>query len=556
VPRGGVFFNLKILMKHLRLLLVPALALAFAPAVPLLAQEAPQDATSVEPPQNWWQLDPGTNHVNGIGLDRAYRELLAGRQAKRTVVVAIIDSGVDISHPDLAANVWTNPREIAGNGRDDDNNGYVDDVHGWDFIGGKDGRDVDHDTYESVRIYARLRARYDVASPDTSTEAAKRDYRLFNEVKTKLNADRADAAQQLQNVKQYAAAMTRITDVLKQAMNGDSVTAERVRALQSMRTDVQQAREMFLRLAADGITPSVLDEARTDLEGRLQYGLNPNYNPRTLVGDDTTNVNERGYGNAEVTGPDAMHGTHVAGIIGAVRGNGVGLDGVAAPSVKLMILRAVPDGDERDKDIANAIRYAADNGAQVINMSFGKAYSPQKEAIDAAVRYAQGKGVLLVHAAGNEGVDVDRTPSFPTRAFLAGGTAPNWIEVGASAPGSADSLAASFSNYSHTGVDVFAPGVSIWSTVPHGGYERLQGTSMASPVVAGVAALLLAYYPSLTPADVKDILIQSATHFPNQNVVRPGEGGGQVPFAQLSVSGGVVNVYNALRLAEQRSAGH
>ncbi|HKP74594.1 MAG TPA: S8 family peptidase [Longimicrobiaceae bacterium] len=539
-------------MKPLRLLLVPALALAFSP---LAAQEAPQDATSVEPPQNWWQLDPTVNHVNGIGAERAYRELLSNRQPRRTVVVAIIDSGVDISHPDLAANIWTNPREIAGNGRDDDNNGYVDDVHGWDFIGGKDGRDVDHDTYESVRIFARLRGKYGNVNPDTLNAAARREYALFTEVKTKLDQDRADAAQQLNNVKQYATAMQRITDVLKQALNGDSVTVERVRALQSIRSDVQQARDMFLRLAADGITPAVLQEAREDLEGRLQYGLNPNFNPRSIVGDDTTNVNERGYGNNEVMGPDATHGTHVAGIIGAVRGNSLGLDGVAGSSVKLMILRAVPDGDERDKDIANAIRYAADNGAQVINMSFGKAYSPQKDAVDAAVRYAESKGVLLVHAAGNEGANLDQSPSYPTRHFLSGGTAPNWIEVGASAPGSADSLAAPFSNYSRTGVDVFAPGVSIWSTVPNNGYERLQGTSMASPVVAGVAALLLAYYPSLTPAQVKDILIQSATRFPNQNVVRPGENGPAVPFAELSVAGGVVNVYNALRLAEQRSGG-
>jgi len=538
-------------MKHLRLLFVPALALAFSP---LAAQEAPQDATATEPPQNWWQLDPTVNHVNGIGLERAFRELLASRQPRRTVTVAIIDSGVDISHPDLAANVWTNPREVAGNGRDDDGNGYVDDVHGWDFIGGRDGTDVKQDTYESVRIYARLRPRFEVASPDTSTAAARRDYRLYNEVKTKLNADRADAAQQLQNVKQYTVAMARITDLLKQGLNGDSVTVERVRALQSMRSDVQQAREMFLRLAADGITPAVLEEARTDLENRLQYGLNPNFNPRTVVGDDSTNLNERGYGNPEVMGPFGTHGTHVAGIIGAVRGNGQGLDGVA-PAVKLMILRAVPDGDERDKDIANAIRYAADNGAQVINMSFGKAYSPQKEAVDAAVRYALGKGVLIVHAAGNEGADLDKSPSFPTRQYLAGGTAANWIEVGASGPGAADSLAASFSNYSRTGVDVFAPGVSIWSTVPRGGYERLQGTSMASPVVTGVAALLMAYYPSLTPAEVKDIILQSATRFPNQSVVIPGEGGSRVPFANLSVSGGVVNVYNAIRLADQRTAG-
>ena len=542
-------------MKPNRLLLVPALALAIAPAAGH-AQAAAPDATAT-PPHNWWQLDPQKDHVYGIGLARAYGELLANRRPARSVVVAIIDSGVDISHPDLAANVWTNPREVAGNGRDDDNNGFVDDIHGWDFIGGRDGRDVAQDTYESVRIYARLRPRFEVANPDTSTAQAKADYRLFREVKTKLDSDRADAAQQLTNVKTYVAGMQRITDVLKTALNGDSVTEERVRALSSMRTDVQQAKEMFLRLAGEGITPQAIDEARRDLENRLAYGLNPNFNPRTLVGDDSTNLTERGYGNNEVQGPDATHGTHVAGIIGAVRGNGIGLDGVAAANVKLMILRAVPDGDERDKDIANAIRYAADNGAQVINMSFGKAYSPQKQVIDDAVRYAESKGVLLVHAAGNEGADIDKSPSFPTRSFLNGGGARNWIEVGASTPRAVDALAASFSNYSQRNVDVFAPGEQIWSTVPGNRYENLQGTSMASPVVAGVAALLLEYFPTLTAADVKDIIVRSATQVPNQTVALPGseENAQRVPFSSLSISGGVVNVYNAVQMAMQRTGG-
>ena len=401
------------------------------------------------------------------------------------------------------------------------------------------------------------RPRFEVANPDTSTAQAKADYRLFREVKTKLDSDRADAAQQLTNVKTYVAGMQRITDVLKTALNGDSVTEERVRALSSMRTDVQQAKEMFLRLAGEGITPQAIDEARRDLENRLAYGLNPNFNPRTLVGDDSTNLTERGYGNNEVQGPDATHGTHVAGIIGAVRGNGIGLDGVAAANVKLMILRAVPDGDERDKDIANAIRYAADTGANVINMSFGKAYSPQKQVIDDAVRYAESKGVLLVHAAGNEGADIDKSPSFPTRSFLNGGGARNWIEVGASTPRAVDALAASFSNYSQRNVDVFAPGEQIWSTVPGNRYENLQGTSMASPVVAGVAALLMEYFPTLTAADVKDIIVRSATQVPNQTVALPGseENAQRVPFSSLSISGGVVNVYNAVQMAMQRTGG-
>jgi subtilisin family serine protease len=540
-------------MKPLRLLLVPALALAVSPALPLAAQETPQDATAVEPPQNWWQLDPEKDHVPGIALARAYAELLAGRPPARTVTVAIIDSGVDITHPDLAANVWTNPREVAGNGRDDDGNGYVDDIHGWDFIGGRDGRDVEHDTYESVRIYARLRARYETATPSTVSAANRAEYDLFQQVKRKLDADRASATQELAQIKEIQPRMQQLVDVLKGALNGDSVTVERVQALQSTNADVQQARAMFLRAAGGGLTPEVLNEARADVESRLQYGLNPSYNPRPIVGDDTTNVNERGYGNAEVTGPDAMHGTHVAGIIGAVRGNGMGLDGVAGGSVKLMILRAVPDGDERDKDIANAIRYAADNGAQVINMSFGKAHSPQKAAVDAAVRYAEGKGVLMIHAAGNEGTNLDTSPSFPTRAFLTGGGARNWIEVGSSAPASA-SLASGFSNYSHTGVDVFAPGESIWSTIPGNQYRSLQGTSMAAPVVTGTAALLLAYYPSLTAADVKEIIVQSATKY-SDAVALPGAEGQRRAFSDLSIAGGVVNVYNALRLAAQRTAG-
>ncbi|MBV9111108.1 MAG: S8 family serine peptidase [Gemmatimonadetes bacterium] len=537
-------------MKPFRRMFVPALALALSPAW-ALAQAAPSDTASTEPAQNWWQLDPGANHVPGIALDRAYAELLPGHTA-HPVVVAIIDSGVDISHPDLVANVWTNPREIPGNGKDDDGNGYVDDVHGWDFIGGKDGRDVDHDTYESVRMYARLAGKYANVNPATLDAAGRAEYQQFLQLKQKLDADRASASQQLAVARQIQSDLQQLESILRPALNGQPLTEENVRHLQSMRMDVQQARTAWLGYAAQGADPKSVEEYRQDQENRLQYSLNPNYNPRPIVGDDSTNLNERGYGNADVVGPDPMHGTHVAGIIGAVRNNGMGLNGIAG-NVKLMIIRAVPDGDERDKDIANAIRYAADNGAQVINMSFGKAYSPQKTAVDEAVRYAESKGVLLVHAAGNEGADLDQSPSYPTRTFLSGGTARNWIEVGASGPAT-ETLAADFSNYSHTGVDVFAPGVSIWSTVPHNGYERLQGTSMAAPVVTGVAALLFSYFPNLTAADVKDILIQSATKFPGQNVVRPGEGHVQVPFETLSVAGGVVNVYNAIRLAEQRSA--
>jgi subtilisin family serine protease len=246
-------------------------------------------------------------------------------------------------------------------------------------------------------------------------------------------------------------------------------------------------------------------------------------------------------------GPDAMHGTHVSGIIAGVRGNGVGIDGIVPPNVKVMMLRAVPDGDERDKDIANAIRYAADHGANVINMSFGKGWSPQKAAVDDAVRYAESKGVLFVHAAGNDGADVAVKPSFPTPTFTGGGRAQNWIEVGASSWQGGEKLAAEFSNWNGRQVDLFAPGVAIYSTVP-GGYERLDGTSMAAPVVTGVAAMLMAYFPELTAADVKRVLLASAARHAKQRVIRPGTEDDRVAFGALSATGGIVNAYEAVKM--------
>src|SRR5688500_13166457 len=290
--------------------------------------------------------------------------------------------------------------------------------------------------------------------------------------------------------------------LLKTATGAESLTVARVRALQPLRDDVRAARELYLQLAEDGITPENIGEQKESMSGLLEFGLYPSFDPRGIVGDDPSNLTQRFYGNADVTGPDALHGTHVAGIIGAVRNNGIGVDGIAH-AVRIMSVRAVPNGDERDKDIANAIRYAVDNGAQIINMSFGKAYSPQKGAVDDAVRYAESRGALLVHAAGNDGEDVETSPSFPTPGYLSGGSATNWIEVGAASWRGGNALAAECSNFGTQKVDVFAPGVDILSTDVGGGTIRESGTSMAAPVVTGVAALIMSYYPKLTPAEVK-----------------------------------------------------
>ena len=514
------------------------------------APAAPKTFTPLaEAPRDWQLLDV-SDRVVGISERRAERELLAGKQPKRTVLVAVIDGGIDTAHVSLKGSLWSNPKEVAGNGKDDDNNGYVDDVHGWNFIGGKDGKDVQYDLLEVTRLYVRC-SKTPNAGPTAKLPAP--DAATCKRATDEYQKQREQNQSMQQQIQQIAAVSTRANEILHRAMGPDSLTKAKVSAFQPTNQDAMQAKVMWLRLADAGITPGELEDAKKDVESKAKYGLNPDYDPRTIVGDDYANLSERKYGNADVMGPDAKHGTHVSGIIGGVRGTPGGIDGIAT-NVKIMMVRTVPDGDERDKDIANAIRYAVDNGANVINMSFGKGFSPEKAAVDEAVKYADSKGVLMVHAAGNDGENLAEKPSFPTPAYLSGGRPNNWIEVGASSWKGLDSLAASFSNYGKAQVDVFAPGVDILSTVPGGGYDRESGTSMAAPVVSGLAAMLMSYFPNLSAADVKRIILDSTTRYADQKVARPGaENGEQVPFGSLSVTGAVVNAFSAVKLAEQMS---
>jgi subtilisin family serine protease len=502
---------------------------------------APADSANAplaSAPDAWQLLDLDEDRVPGVSAARAYRELLADRSPARTVVVAVIDGGVDTAHVDLRETLWRNADETPGNRIDDDDNGYVDDVYGWNFIGGADGRNVHHETLEVTRLHARCLDGGTLPAALTCEEIAQ-----------DFAAKRTEAEQTLTQIQQIEAALDFATPLLREAVGGEEPTVESVSALTPTRRDVLQAQQIFLQLDAAGIGREDLVEGKEAYEGLLQYGYDPTFETRDVVGDDFSDGSQTGYGNPDVMGPDASHGTHVTGIIGAARGNGIGMDGVAS-SVQIMTVRTVPDGDERDKDVANAIRYAVDNGAQIINMSFGKAYSPRKELVDAAVRYADERGVLMVHAAGNDGEDLEIEASFPTRDYEDGGQAANWIEVGA-ADWKVAGLAAPFSNYGSTSVDVFAPGVDILSTVPGSEFDREDGTSMAAPVVTGVAALLMAYFPDLTAADVKSILLESSVKHGDRSVPRPGTGE-PVPFGTLSVTGGVVNAYEAVRITLER----
>jgi subtilisin family serine protease len=510
---------------------------------PEVAQPAPTSA-----PAAWWMA--AADAVSpGAGVERAYRELLAGRSPERTVVVGVIDSGVEITHEDLDDNIWVNEDETPGNGVDDDGNGYVDDVHGWNFIGGPGGEHVNLDTYELTRLYARCQETDAVAVEGSAGVGT------CAEIAEEFAEDRRETEQQLQQMRFMSDAVERFVGLLRRELDGDSLTVEAVRALTPMRMDVRQAQAAYLQLAEAGVTPEMVHEERERLEDRLEYGLNPDFDPRGVVGDDYDDPAERIYGNADVAGPRASHGTGVAGIIAAERGNGIGEDGIA-PRVRIMVLRTVPDGDERDKDVANAIRYAVDNGADIINMSFGKGHSPRKDVVDAAVRYAAENGVLLVHAAGNAAADLGEEPSYPTRRYLDGGEPETWLSVGASSWEGPDRLAASFSNYGRPEVDVFAPGVDIHTTDVGNGFQVNSGTSFAAPVVSGVAALIMAYYPSLDARAVRDIIIESARRYDTEVRLPAGAPDApvrSVPFGELSVTGGVVDAYAALRLAEERA---
>ncbi len=500
-------------------------------------------------PVNWFNLDPYTDNVKGVSTEKAYQTLLKGKVSS-TVIVAVLDSGVDVEHEDLKSKVWVNPDEIPNNGIDDDKNGYVDDINGWNFIGGKDGKNVEHDTYELTRQYKALKSQFENVNVNKLKGKKLKRYNQYKKLEEAFNKKSEEARVELFNVMLIKNIYEPIQKTLKSALGEKEYNLENIKALEPKDDKVAEAQKTIQSLMDNGLPFEILEHVMDNFgyyEARSKYHLNPDYDPRDIIGDDYSNAKEKYYGNNDVKGPDANHGTHVAGIIGADRNNELGMKGVA-DNIRIMAVRVVPDGDERDKDVANAIRYAVDNGASVINMSFGKGYVHNKKVVDKAIKYAQKKDVLLVHGAGNDGEDIDITPNFPNdRIGKRNKEVNNWIEVGAVSWKDGNEAIADFSNYGDQNVDIFAPGVAVYSTVPDNKYEDNDGTSMASPVVAGVAALIRSYYPALTAAQVKEVLLNSTENIEGR-VNLPGSED-TTTIKELCTSGGVVNVVKALELA-------
>ena len=481
----------------------------------------------------WSHLDLLKDTIPGMSINKAYNEVIKNKKGE-TVIVAVIDSGIDIDHEDLQGSIWINKNEIPNNNKDDDNNGYIDDINGWNFLG-----DGYHEQFEYVRLlvsgnisdskYIEAQAEY---NKEYQKKSAYKNY--YEQIIEQLNISDKVVADYLKAVNYTKEDLTKID-------SDDAFLLQHVSVIKSyLRDDFNTVGEI----------KDILYHDLEQFNERLNYHLNKELNGRK-TGDNPDDFSQNSYGNANVKpkSGDESHGTHVTGIIAAQRNNGKGGNGVTN-MVKIMAIRAVPNGDEYDKDIALAIRYATDNGAKIINMSFGKYYSPHNDWVQDAIVYAAQKDVLIVSGSGNLKLDLDKNINYPTDQFNNSEISNNFLTVGATDSRYGSNIIAHYSNYGKINVDVFAPGSKIYSTYPKNEYKAIDGTSMAAPAVAGVAALIRSYYPQLSAAQVKEIIMDSGLPIKTKVVV-PGDSNNVKSFGDLSKSSKLVNAYNALIMAEQ-----
>lgn len=501
-------------------------------------EEAPNHA-----PLNWYLNDPKTDGgIYGVGAERAYELLNAAGKKPKQVIVAVIDSGVETDHPDLKDVIWVNEDEIPGNGIDDDKNGYVDDVHGWSFLGGA-SEDINNEASELSRMYHSESIYFKGKNESSFTGTDKERYEAYLKLKKSFEDDLKNSQQQLASMNAFMGYVNNV----KKASNGvfSKKTNKDYTPITDQEKRIQNRLKVILLTMSPATLESEIQHAMESVQGSIKMAnVNADSIRAVIVGDNPNDLTEKYYGCNRYEGPDAMHGTHVSGIIAASRGNGIGIDGIAN-CARIMVVRAVPNGDERDKDVANAIYYAVDNGATVINMSFGKYYTPNKELVDAAIRYAESKDVLLVHAAGNDAKNKDVEDSYPTRILNDGKWASNWIDVGASSSSKkGKKLLADFSNYGAKSVDFFAPGVDIYSTVPDAKYEDASGTSMACPATAGVAAIIRGYFPELSASEVRDVLMKTVVVYSKEILIPSANKSAKMN--ETCITGGFVNAAEAV----------
>jgi subtilisin family serine protease len=518
---------------------------------------AKKNSLSVLEKQRWGHLDLATDSIPGMSVAKAY-EFIANKKGA-TVIVAITDSGTDIEHEDLKDVAWVNTKEIKGNGIDDDKNGYIDDIHGWNFLGNAAGEMVYQDQLEITRIVKKGNEKFGTKKASEIKETDKKEFENYLKLKEEFQEIVGKKEEEKIKLKSTAERIQQIEETYKsvKALVGkETITVEDLENLPYKDIETSAKVSAISGLLKRGMTEEVLEQYKAELADYTSKQLSGkhydlNFDGRTSLGDDLYDIKDNIYGNNNVIGSKKLesHGTHVAGIVAATRDNSKGMNGVAN-NVKIMAVRVVPDGDEHDKDVALGIKYAVNNGAKVINTSFGKGQSPNKQWVFDAIKYAEKNDVLIVNAAGNSAKDIDVEKTYPNDSDdLINEIADNVLTIGAMSLNYNENLPASFSNYGKINVDVFAPGVDIYSTIPNNKYKENSGTSMASPSAAGVAALVRSYYPELSASQVKHILMNSGTKI-DFEVLKPGTQE-KVSFSELCVSGRIVNAYSALKMADK-----
>lgn len=504
--------------------------------------------------KGWHLLDRSQDGYMGISLAKAY-DFLKDRKSK-PVIVAVIDSGIDTTQEDLIDVLWVNTKEIPGNGTDDDGNGYIDDRYGWNFCGARNGENLSRNTHEISRVYHKWRQEFEDKKERQVPAEKKFLFAQWKKSEKILNEKYKEAIKELPDIQLFYSLLQTTSRIINTSLKVTEFTSADISGISlsgkdSLSVSVGFWLDLFKKGEDNTKSSVVLSEVesyKNNLENdKKRFEDLPEDLRGDMVRDDYEDINDRFYGNNNLKGSCGNHGTSVSGVIAAVRKNNKGVDGIA-DNVKIMMLRAVPGGDEHDKDVALAIRYAVDNGASVINMSFGKPVSPYKKFVDDAIEYAASKGVLLVHGSGNDAANVDEDEFYPNPFFLNGNRASNMITVGASGDLSVGALIAPFSNYGKKTVDIFAPGMYIYTTITDNGYESADGTSLASPVVAGVAALVRSYFPELTPEQVIEVLMKSGTEV-SDLLILPGTNDKKTTMNQLCRSGRIVNAYEAVKLA-------
>lgn len=496
---------------------------------------------------DWFNLDPNVDSVYGISVNEAYKKY-SGIKLE-PVIVAVLDDGVDISHPDLKGKLWVNADEIPDNGIDDDNNGYVDDVNGWNFLGNPEGWNLVHENLEITRLYRQYKDRYAEVNPDTLSRSEKKAYQEYKNYKVAYDSLYKKVNDKFGNYAQLAALYKGATSYMKDKLgSADSLSLNAIMAYEPEGEEDAQVKNFLLMAEKQDLRGYILSQ-EDYFDSRINYYFNLDYQPRDSVNVLSAERKGIGYGNPQVDAGDPSHGTHVAGIIGAVRNNGTGINGVAK-NARIMPVRLVPDGDERDKDVALGIRYAVDNGARVINMSFGKGYSPNTQLVYDAIEYALSKDVVLIHAAGNDGENNDKVQNFPDGTLGGRKSQKGFITVAASTQLDDSTFVAVFSNYGRKSVDVLAPGFRIKSLIPGDKTKAFSGTSMAAPVISGMATVLRGAFPEASAKSIVKLIEKSVSEDKNTLVFVNGE---KQKLKKVVRYPGVPSLLNALTLGEAKA---